>query len=239
MATFLSLTNELLRRMGEVQLDSTEFADAKNIQGLAKDAVNSAIRELMHTAQEWPFAIITYTQTLTSGTSVYSFQSDASSVDWDSFYLKRLTAKNNLPTRLDVISYKQYLDNHRPTEDQASTGGYDAPRLIYQTEELKFGVTPIPDDAYEVEYKYWQFPDDLSDATDVMIVPDRFRNVVLDGAMTYMMTYRSNEQSAAIHRDKFDQGIRSMRRLLLDDPLSMRSTMITRPITTSGRVANG
>jgi hypothetical protein len=53
--------------------------------------------------------------------------------------------------------------------------------------------------------------------------------------MTYMMLYRSNEQSAAIHRDKFDNGIKTMRRLLLDEPLTMRSTMIV-PSLVSPRV---
>lgn len=226
MATFLSLTNDLLERMGEVKLDSTQFSGARNVQALAKSAVNSAIRELMHAAQEWPFSLITYTQTLTIGQGVYSFPADTSSVDWNSFYLKTATAKNNVPGRLKVISYIEYLDNYRPNEDQTLTGGYTAPIRVYQTEEAKFGVTPIPDYAYEVEYKYWKFPADLSLYDDETIIPDRFKNVVIDGAMTYMMLYRSNEQSAAIHRGNFDQGIRMMRRLLLDDPLHMRTTAI-------------
>jgi len=95
MSTYISLTNELLRRMGEVTLDSTEFDGARNIQALAKNAINSSIRELMHSAQEWPFALATQTQTLTVGTGTYSFPSDTSTVDWDSFYLKRLSAANN------------------------------------------------------------------------------------------------------------------------------------------------
>jgi hypothetical protein len=44
-----------------------------------------------------------------------------------------------------------------------------------------------------------------------------------------MMRFRSNEQSAQIHQQKFTEGIKTMRRLLLDDPLSVRSTMIARP----------
>jgi hypothetical protein len=49
--------------------------------------------------------------------------------------------------------------------------------------------------------------------------------------MTFMMLYRSNEQSAAIHRDKFENGIKTMRRLLLDEPLTMRSTMIVNALS--------
>lgn len=232
MSTYISLTNELLRRMGEVVMDSTEFDGARNIQALAKQAVNSSVRELMHSAQEWPFALVTHTQTLaTDGTATYSFPTDTSSVDWESFYLKQLTAANNEPRRLPVMTYAQYLDERRPNDDTSGSGGYGVTEAVYQTQESKFGVTPRADQAYIIEYKYWSFPADMSAATDTCLVPTRFDNVVIDGAMTYMMLYRSNEQSAALHRDRFEQGIKTMRRLLMDEPLSVRSTMIVQSHT--------
>ena len=229
MSTYISLTNELLRRMGEVVMDSTEFDNARNIQALAKNAINSSIRELMHSAQEWPFSLSTQTQTLTVGTGTYSFPTDTSTVDWDSFYLKKLTAANNQPSRLTVLTYTDYLNNHRPQEDTNGTGGYGPAIAVYQTQESKFGVTPKPDQAYEIEYKYWSFPAALSADTDVAIIPDRFNGVLLDGAMFNMLMFRSNEQGATIFKEKFDIGIRTMRRLLLDEPLYMRSTMIVKP----------
>jgi len=229
MSTYISLTNELLRRMGEVTLDSTEFDGARNIQALAKNAINSSVRELMHGAQEWPFALTTKTQTMTVGTGQYSFPADTSVVDWESFYLKKLTAADNEPQHLPVLTYTDYLDNHRPKEDMNGTGGYAVPRYIYQTQESKFGITPLPDQAYEVEYKYWMFPADLVESTDVCIVPDRFTSVLIDGAMFYMLMFRSNEQGATMYKEKFDLGIRTMRRLLLDEPMYMRSTIIVAP----------
>ena len=51
------------------------------------------------------------------------------------------------------------------------------------------------------------------------------------------MLFRSNEQSAAMHSQKFEQGIDMMRRLLLDYTVNVISTMINRPtsrITTDG-----
>jgi len=50
--------------------------------------------------------------------------------------------------------------------------------------------------------------------------------VILDGAMMIMMRFRSNEQSAAIHQNNFEAGIRTMRRVLMDQPMSLKSTMI-------------
>lgn len=212
-------------------MDTTQFDGARNVQALAKTAINSSVRELMHSAQEWPFALVTHTQTLaTDGTGTYSFPTTASSVDWESFYLKKLSTANNQPRRLPVLSYAQYLDERRPMEDEAEEGGYGVTEAVYQTQENKFGVTPKADQAYQIEYKYWSVPNDMVAVTDECIVPSRFDNVILDGAMFQMLMFRSNEQGAAIYRDKFDNGIRTMRRLLLDEPLIMRSTMIVQPL---------
>ena len=51
--------------------------------------------------------------------------------------------------------------------------------------------------------------------------------------MMYMMLFRSNEQSAAMHEQKFKDGIEMMRRLILDQPVNVVSTMITRPVRSS------
>jgi hypothetical protein len=223
--------------MGEVVMDITEFSGARNVQALAKQAINSSVRELMHSAQEWPFALTTYSQTLaTNGTATYNFPSDTSSVDWESFYLKQLTAANNEPRRLPVLAYPEYLDTLRPIDEAAGAGGYGPTQAVVQTQESKFSITPPADQAYVIEYKYWSFPADMAEPTDTCIVPTRFDSVIIDCAMTYMMIYRSNEQSANLHRERFEQGIKTMRRLLMDEPLAMRSTMIVQS-RTSQRVA--
>ena len=229
--TYISLCNELLRRINEVTFATSGdgFSTAKNIQAIAKDAVNNAIREILQDGHQFPFLKTTTTQTMTAGTGTYDFPSDLASVDWDTFYIKELSSASNTPMALPTISFDEYTQKYRAVEDAAGTSGRAAPTLVYQTAEEKFGVYPLPDAAYVIEYVYYKFPDDLSAFDDTMIVPDRFKYIIIDGAMVYMMRFRSNEQSAQIHQQKFDEGIKSMRRLLLDDPISIRSTMITRP----------
>jgi hypothetical protein len=73
---------------------------------------------------------------------------------------------------------------------------------------------------------YWKFPTDLTAFNDVAIIPDRFKHVVIDGAMMFMMRFRSNEQSAAMHQNNFEDGIKTMRRVLIDDTLFVRSTVV-------------
>ena len=93
MATnFLQLTNELLRRLNEVALTTDNFSTAKNVQALAKDSINNSIREILQDGHQFPFLKVAQSQTLTAGTGTYDFPSDMSTVDWDTFYLQKLTS---------------------------------------------------------------------------------------------------------------------------------------------------
>ena len=229
MATYVTLVNELLRRLNEVTLDiaGDGFDSVRNVQALAKDAVNSSIRLILQDGQEWPFLKTTFTQTLSVGTRQYAFPADYSSTDWDTFYLKKLSSENNSPMPLNVISYEQYIQNVRPSDDTGDqVNGDGPPAIVYQTLGTAFGVSPIPDAAYEIEYVYWKFPSDLTAFNDVAIIPDRFKHVVIDGAMMFMMRFRSNEQSAAMHQNNFEDGIKTMRRVTFDDTLFVRSTVV-------------
>lgn len=230
MATYVTLINQLLRRLNEVTLDTAGdgFDTVRNVQALAKDAINNSIRNILQTGQEWPFLKTTYTQTLTAGTREYAFPSDFSRADWQTFYIKQLSGGNNIPAAMKVISYDEYVQSYRQGDDTGDQTGISAPILIYQTNEDKFGVTPIPDAAYQIEYVYWSFPSDLSLYDDTTIIPERFKHVIIDGAMMYMMRFRSNDQSAAVHQGNFENGIKSMRRLLVDEPLRIRSTVVDR-----------
>ena len=237
MATnYVTLVNKVLVRMNEVLLDvaGDGFDAVRNVQALAKDAVNNSIRLILQDGQEWPFLKQTYTQALTAGTRQYSFPADMSTVDWDTFYLKMLTSRDNEPVALRPISYEEYIQRFRGRDDTGDASGDGAPQYVYQTFENKFGVTPVPDDAYEVEYVYWSYPVDLIQYNDTCIIPSRFDHVIIDGAVMFMMRFRSNEQSAAIHQNNFQDGIKAMRRLLLDDDLAVRSTVINR-VAVNGR----
>lgn len=238
MSTFLSLTNELLRRINEVEMDETSFMAARNIQALAKDAINASVREVLNSGQEWPFLLTTSTQTTTVGVSEYAFPASTSSVDWESFYLRQRVDQTNRPAKLDAIPYVEYLRKHRASDESGGEAARDVPVNVYMTQEDKFGLTPTPDKEYVIEFKRWTFPSDLYLASDICVIPERFKSVVIDGGMMFIMTFRSNEQSAMMHKTKLEDGIKSMRRILIDDAVSMTSSMIVRPHTSS-RVKNG
>jgi len=216
--------------MNEVQLDlaGDGFDSVRNVQALAKEAVNSSVRMVLQDGQEWPFLKQTKVQTLSAGTRLYSFPTDFSVVDWDTFYMKSLSTKQNTPAALPVISYEDYIKNYRSLDDTGSVFGTGAPHTVYQTFEEKFGVTPVPDDSYEVEYVYWSTPTDMVAYNESCIIPSRFDHVILEGALMAMMRFRSNEQGAVAHQNNFDKNLKAMRRVLLDEAPTLRSTVINR-----------
>lgn len=235
-STFLNLVNKVLVRMNEVQLDlaGDGFDTVRNVQALAKEAVNSSVRLILQDGQEWPFLKQIYIQVLTAGTRTYSFPADSSTVDWDTFYLKKLTAQNNTPMPLTVISYDNYIKNYRSTDDLGDVAGVGAPQIAYQTQGEKFGVTPVPNAAYEVEYSYWTFPLDMTTHNQSCVIPSRFDHVILEGALMSMMRFRSNEQSAVAHQNNFEKSLKAMRRILLDEVPVMLSTVIYRSLPNGG-----
>ena len=134
------------------------------------------------------------------------------------------------------MPYEEYTQLHRSTDDTAPATGLGAPTQVFQTYSSTFGVTPVPNAAYEVEYTYWSSPANLSLYDDVSVIPDRFSHVVIDGAMMYMMQFRSNAQSSQMHQASFEDGIKAMRNVLMDDTFQMRSTYVvrTRQLTSAG-----
>jgi hypothetical protein len=226
MSTYVTLVNLLLTRLNEVPLDTAGdgFDSVRGVHALAKNAVNNSLRQIYQEAQEWPFLKASYVETLSAGTKEYAYPANYSSSDTDTFYLKKSSSLNNQARYIPTIGYEEYVKNFRAVDDEGKTG---APEHIYQTYENKFGVSPVPDQAYEVEYVYWSIPEDLSLYNDECVVPSRFNYIVIDGAMMYLMRFRSNDQGAATHQQSFDSGIKAMRRVLLDDPKHLRSTVIS------------
>ena len=53
--SFLTYTNDVLAKLNEVQLTSTDFSDARGIQIQAKNAVNQAIRYINQREFNYPF----------------------------------------------------------------------------------------------------------------------------------------------------------------------------------------
>jgi len=113
MATsYLDLTNELLRELNEVPLDSSNFVSAIGVQGHVKDSINKAYFDIINQEPQWPFLSAgesgeidpmygnVYVETVI-GQRYYelkpssdSITTDYGSIDWDNFYLTTVGVTN-------------------------------------------------------------------------------------------------------------------------------------------------
>jgi len=223
---YIGLVNEVNRRLNEVELTSGTFDTAKGFYAQVKDSVNSAIRDINQTHYEWPFNHVLAEETLTAGVTRYAFPSDAGSIDFDTFRIKESSTFGNATVKLGVVAYEDYLENSVDQEYGDNTSKREVPTAVFQTTSLEWGITPPPNEAYDIVYEYYQVPVDLSSATDVPSIPERFRHVIIDGAMYHAYMFRSNEQAASLAKSKFEEGLKRMRTILVNRYTYMRSTAI-------------
>jgi hypothetical protein len=225
---YLGLVNDVNRRLNEVQLNASNFLTATGFYGQAKEAVNSAIQDINNTQFEWPFNYIEQEEVLTPGVTRYSFPSDARSVDFDTFRIKEDTTLDNRSQKLQILSYEDYLNRYVDQEYSSDTSKLSIPDYVFRSPGLEFGVVPAPDKAYKIVYDYYTVNVDLINPTDVPLIPEIYRNVIVEGAMYYAYMFRSNEQSALIAQRKFEAGIKNMRTILINRYEYVRSTAINR-----------
>ena len=234
--TFLTLVNDSLRRLNEVEIPSADFAAVSGFRAQVKDAVNSALHEISQREYFFPFNHTTGTLTMVVGTDVYALASAVKLADWNSF---RITydADNNFSARkLKQMDYNTFLDAYFERDNEAGTGDYSQPIFVYKTPSGSAGVTPKPDQTYSISYDYYAYHTDLSAATDTMVVPDAFKHVVVDGAVYHCYMFRDNSQQAALTKQKFDLGIDRMRSLLINTNrlLEVRDTRVSSVINGGG-----
>ncbi len=226
--TFLTLVNDTLRRMNEVEVSATDFPNVTGFRAVVKDAVNSSLQEISQKEFEFPFNHTTGTLDLVIGTDQYALATDLKIADWDSFRINYDESNNHGARVLKQINYDSYLKRFFERDAEAGTGDYDQPVYVYRTLDNKIGFTPKPDATYSVSYSYFAYATDLSSATDTMSVPDAFKHIVIDGAQYHSFMFRDNTQQAAVVKAKFDEGIERMRTLLINRFTDVRDTRVGR-----------
>ena len=226
---FLGLVNDINRRLNEVELTSSNFANAKGFYSTAKDAVNSAIRHINHEEFYWPWNHVEEEDTLTAGTTRYGYPYDAKTIDMDSFRIKRDDSLSIGTVKLKNLNYKEYLDKYVDYEYNSSASMQKVPSFVVRAPSQEFLLVPTPDKAYELVYEYYRNPVELELFDDVPSIPIEFKHIIVDGAMFYAYQFRSDTQAAQISQAKFETGIKYMRSLYINQYDYVRSTMITHP----------
>jgi len=183
-------------------------------------------------------AILNTTFTATAQTSYIYLE--ASSIQLDVDYVR--ISRSDIATRkLTFISYDNFLQSYKPTDDTNASSGYSTPLRVYiLPDHSAFGVSPRPNtNEYTVSYDYYTTHTDLSAHGDNMSLPDRFRTLIVDRAKYYTYMLRSDPQHAQLADRDFQRKLRLLKVDYATKNDYMRSDVIGESIATNigGRVS--
>ena len=367
--TYLTLVNNVLQELNEVELTSSTFSSSRGIQTAVKTFVNKAVNDLYTAEVEWPWLYTSTTQDVNSGQQEYTFPTAFRKADFDSFYLipKELvtngeftsninnwttiagsgsasysstgngrlllndfaahqtistvvnktyriqvraldsvgtgqafkiqvgtsaedttnlnttltvsdfgqgkivdetfvataqstvitlnnptTATNMLvdfvrvseadiiPTKLQYVSYENYLQGIIHRDKVNSSDHYAKPQSVYRTNDnLGFGISPIPDrDTYQVNYQYYKSHTELSSSTDTLDLPDIYSDTIVNRAKYYAYKLRSDIPSANIANAEYEDGVKRIRIEALNRQDYMKDTRVNVEMSSRGAVTN-
>ena len=90
-SNYLTLVNNVLRDMNEVELTSSNFTSSRGVQTTVKDYINRSISDILNSELNWPFTRAEGAVDAIAGKQLYSFESIASTlkyIDYDNVFLE-------------------------------------------------------------------------------------------------------------------------------------------------------
>ena len=177
-------------------------------------------------------AILNTTFTATAQTSYIYVESDGVQLDVD--YV-RISRSDIALRKLTFVTYDNYLQVYKVTDDTNNSGNYSDPLRVYiLPDHSAFGVSPRPNTSeYTVHYDYYTTHTDLDAHGDNMSLPDRFGTLIVDRAKYYTYMLRSDPQHAQLADRDFQRKLRLLKVDYATKNDYMRSDTIGESITTS------
>ena len=114
---YLQLCNAVLREINEVEI--TNVASTRGIQTSVADFINKAQRDIINSEVEWPFTVVSQSFTTTAGTAEYARESDAKTVDYDSFTVQESASTSE--RKLKYLSFNEYLERRNEADTNPDT----------------------------------------------------------------------------------------------------------------------
>ena len=239
--TYLTLANDILRELNEIELTSATFANAKGVQNFVKESINKSIKDIANEEPQLPFFAVaasggtdpfygnvtvpsvagTRWYTLKSGSS--SITTDYSSIDWDDFYITTISVSGEsapyVSKGLSFITLEDWTRYYRDSEnaDDSDSQNYGEPKYVIRSpDHRKFGLSPIPDKVYNVHFYAYAAPTALSAYSDEIVFPDQYSNVITARTRYYVWQFKESPQQAAFALDDYKKGMRQMKSNLIN-----------------------
>jgi len=225
-STYIDLCNKVLRRLNEVEIAVGDFPTVRGVQALVKDAVRSSIAKINQAEFEWPFNAAEHTETLIAGQTEYVWPSYFKVSDWNTFQIQKDASLGTGYKTLTAIDRDVWYSKHRDDDYEAGTSGRSIPDFVFAGHGNSFGVTPSPDAAYKVRFRYYLNYSDLTNYNDVTRIPESFDTVVIDGALYHLYMFKDNLESAQAAFIAFEAGIKDLQTLYINSYEYIRDTRI-------------
>ena len=217
---YLQLCNAVLREINEVEI--TNVTSTRGIQTSVADFINKAQRDIINSEVEWPFTVVNQSFTTTAGTAEYSRESDAKTVDYDSFTIQE--SADTAERKLKYISFDEYLERRNEADTNPDSSARALSEYVYTTPDNKIGLSPVPDaSTYTVRYYYYQTTSDMTANTDNPTIPERFHDVIVNRARYYAHMLRSDVQFSQLALRDYTDGLGRMRVELINRKDYMRA----------------
>lgn len=223
--TFLSYANDLLVPFGETQISSSDWSSLTGPQLAAKNGVLRAVRQIMSIERKWPFNIQDGEQVLTAGTFEYAWPSGFRDVDMNSFYIEKDDTLNVNTSVLPEMSEEDWIRFEKESDFNNTTSGRNVPTNVVRLPS-KYLITPNPNGAYTVKFKYYSIPTDMSAYTDTTTIPDEYQDVVIDHGMIWLNKFYENDEQQAQAINEAKESLKDMRSILINHDFVMRDTRV-------------
>lgn len=224
--SYIDLCNQTLRRLNEVEIAEADFSSARGVQALVKDAVKAAVAKINQAEFGWPFNAAEETDTLVVGQTEYVWPQYFKVADWNSFQIQ---ANDNLGAgykTLKFIEQDEWYSDHRDADYTAGVTGRDMPEFIFPSHGNGYGVSPSPNKAYTIKFRYFMNYSDITNATDVTRIPESYDTVLIDGALYHLYMFKDNMESAQAAFIAFEKGIKDLQTLYINNYVSIRDTRV-------------
>jgi hypothetical protein len=226
-STYIDLCNQTLRRLNEVEIAEADFGSVRGVQALVKDAVKAAVAKINQAEFGWPFNAAEHTDTLVVGQTEYSWPQYLKVADWNSFQIQ---GDDNLGAgfkTLKVIEQDEWYSTHRDDDYTAGSAGRSLPEFVFPSHGNGYGVSPSPNKAYTLKFRYFLNYSDLVNSSDVTRIPDSYDTVLIDGALYHMYLFKDNMESAQLSSIAFEKGVKELQTLYINNNISIRDTRVS------------
>lgn len=225
-STYIALCNQVLRRLNEVEISEADFGSVRGVQALVKDAVKSAVAKINQAEFGWPFNAAEETDTLIVGQEEYTWPQYFKVADWNSFQIQANDSQNIGYKTLKHIDRDEWYSKYRDDDYAAGSAGRGVPEFIFAGHGNGYGVSPSPNKAYTLKFRYYMNYADITNATDVTRIPESYDTVIIDGAIYHMYMFKDNLEAAQGAFIAFERGIKDLQTLYINDDVYIRDTRI-------------